>query len=770
MSFRDQYNPWSIARISQLSYSYAAAVLLAIDHFNARDAAVVPELEDLKRIECTIHFPEPTFVDSGRDRAVIFRALRDIMEAGRPVCAVLAPLQDDDVLSGLLPVLEALDIPLLVHSVESDALARGEERNIAALLSLSAAGRARAMVEYLSRRKYLADWHLPLNQETLLAEAIQAIGRDQFDLQTFLFADKPATPGTDEEEFQRQKLERMKSSGVTTIFLAIRQPYQLLALAALLEDLDMLSADYIYVLSHFLVPVRDDNAIFGLYGEQRPGSPLDKLLSGAIVFDRLDGFDFRKENEDPFWESWKRQNATQVDRLNALVPVSWLNADPDYFQVVKPSEGASFVYDSVIALGLGACAKQHLDHDFIGGEHRIPEPDGPPPGFEIPDGLLLVASREQEATEPSIVPTEAPVPPVSMNDTVTDDSTLRAENGTDVVTPGNGSGMPVAGNIPTTVTVQPFTSPASLPSLPSTTVEPTVNGEPTSLPPTPRAAELPSTSQPILNDEPTGLPPSPEPFKSPTIPAPILDDEPTPDSHTDIPIYSPNTSPTMGSSATPKSSKAPNNNHSYKPDVSPSASPSTDLSNGPTRIPSIGYSQPPSAAQSTIPSSAPTVTHSNIPSFESSTEPSNARTLIMYSDNPSLEPSIQPSHSPTPETKLPSGVTGAVLSNAPTVMHSHNPSAAQSIAPSTEPMVMHSEAPSVEQSRSPSSMPSSVPSDSPTLMHSKVPSIDPSSSPSSMPSSVPSDSPTLMHSRSHPLNRAVLHPACPALFPVIHQQ
>ena len=37
----------------------------------------------------------------------------------------------------------------------------------------------------------------------------------------------------------------------------------------------------------------DPKVLVDLYGEQQPASPLDKLLAGAIVFDRLDGFDFR---------------------------------------------------------------------------------------------------------------------------------------------------------------------------------------------------------------------------------------------------------------------------------------------------------------------------------------------------------------------------------------------------------------------------------------------------------------------------------------------
>jgi len=61
-------------------------------------------------------------------------------------------------------------------------------------------------------------------------------------------------------------------------------------------------------------------------------------ISGSVVFDRMDGFEFNyyKSNfkdTDPFMMAWKEQGKDQVRRLNKLVPLSWLNANPDYYQV-----------------------------------------------------------------------------------------------------------------------------------------------------------------------------------------------------------------------------------------------------------------------------------------------------------------------------------------------------------------------------------------------------------------------------------------------------
>ena len=338
--YEGQYNPWNAIRVTQLSYSYAAAVLLAVDHFNQRDPAVVPELADIDD-DCTIYFPEPVFLDSETDRAAAVSALWRHSENDRQTfCAALAPILEEATLA-LIPTLEALQIPVMVHSMESDWLA-AHPGDGAITMTLTSNNRARAMVEYLSSsigREFLASWVREATpgqprQDTALADALQRISEQGYDLQTFSFEDSTEPIGMNLTEFRKQRLEELKSSGVTTIFVTIQEPHELLSFAELLESLEMLSDNYVYILSPFLSPL-DEGALEMLYGEQPVDSPLDKLLSGAIVFDRLDGFEFRGE-DDPFLRAWKQRNEDQVRRLNELVPRWGLNADPDYFQAIRP--------------------------------------------------------------------------------------------------------------------------------------------------------------------------------------------------------------------------------------------------------------------------------------------------------------------------------------------------------------------------------------------------------------------------------------------------
>ena len=72
--YNDQYNPWSAPVSAQISYSYAAAVLLAIEHWNTRNATIVPKVANVEE-SCTFYFTEPKYADSLSDGSLSVRSL-----------------------------------------------------------------------------------------------------------------------------------------------------------------------------------------------------------------------------------------------------------------------------------------------------------------------------------------------------------------------------------------------------------------------------------------------------------------------------------------------------------------------------------------------------------------------------------------------------------------------------------------------------------------------------------------------------------------------
>jgi len=290
--YRDQYNPWSPTMTSKIAYSYAASALLAIDHFNDRHHSIVPELKDLADDDCTVYFPEPKYGDSQSDGGNSIKALWEMVgnrEDRFHPCAILGPLHDKATMD-MRSSLAALDIPLLAHYIENDILAMSQSESPGTIsMTLSAPGRARAMVEYLQSREYLnlASWRssFSLDQDTLLAETLERIGEEMFGLKVALFVDvQPPADVEDEAAFVRKNLQQLKDNGITTIFLtSVREPHNLPNYAIYLEQLNMLTNDYFYILPPMLVPpifgnATVNSAIDALYGELVPDSPLDKLL------------------------------------------------------------------------------------------------------------------------------------------------------------------------------------------------------------------------------------------------------------------------------------------------------------------------------------------------------------------------------------------------------------------------------------------------------------------------------------------------------------
>ena len=170
-----QYNLFSERIAKRRAQSYAAAALLAIDHFNNRVTTVVPEIASIDE-ECSVHFSRPIFVDSEATSestvAAVFQVLND-NERERP-CAVLAPLLKESGFD-VLPAVDAFDIPLLSYFNEEDAIVSQPGK---VGVTLSPHGRAHAMTTYdlLRNRGFLSVWHQDNEQETALAKAIAAFG------------------------------------------------------------------------------------------------------------------------------------------------------------------------------------------------------------------------------------------------------------------------------------------------------------------------------------------------------------------------------------------------------------------------------------------------------------------------------------------------------------------------------------------------------------------------------------------------------------------
>jgi hypothetical protein len=313
---------------------------MAIDDFNHRNSSIVSEVANIDP-NCSVYFTDPAFIDTNTDGGQAIRELYDLVDQlEEKPCAVLGTVEGQTNID-IIPAISSYDVPLISYYME-DATFVTEKGTIG--FTLSGDGRARAMVNYLKERQFLAFWYVAESErETALAEAMVQHGGADLKVEVFR---------VETDDIVTDKIKQLKDSGIKTIYFSVLKPVDLYKYAMILSEMEMLKPEYVYILPPELVPT---DFVSILYGEQLPGSPIHQLLSGALVFDRLDGFRTNPDT-DKFLASWKQQGNETVDRINSFVPKSaYYLAGPTYFQTVKPANFASYVYDAVMAVGFGAC-------------------------------------------------------------------------------------------------------------------------------------------------------------------------------------------------------------------------------------------------------------------------------------------------------------------------------------------------------------------------------------------------------------------------------
>ncbi|CAB9518514.1 Gamma-aminobutyric acid (GABA) B receptor [Seminavis robusta] len=418
------YPRWPPTLLANYAYSYMAAAQLAMDHFNARDTTVVPELSQLQ--DCAVYFPPQVVVDSGfQDTRAVMSVLtghhggliQSLKEKMRPppqrqlatlqtqrrqqqqqnppppnsdnnplhdaacpdvaglvdqllprYCAILGPRSDRSV-NQVAALTGALDIPQLLYGSQSPMAIDPTQTTSTIGVNLSVEGRAKAIVSYLQRqqgqdelqRNYLAMVYRENPLFGGLERSLREFGKDMGLKVVSVEAD--GGPGGSRLEAARKTVEKVHRTGIKTVLLALDDPADLANnYAVALQEQGMFTKDNIYLLLEEAVGTSDDS-LAEIFGMQEPNSPIDNLLNGAVVIsaaERVVNDD--TEQEDPFMTAWKTQNASMVEYLNELAPVDdttgekLFQAEPSYFQDTKPEPMASFIYDSVMAAGFGACA------------------------------------------------------------------------------------------------------------------------------------------------------------------------------------------------------------------------------------------------------------------------------------------------------------------------------------------------------------------------------------------------------------------------------
>mmetsp|Transcript_29050 Transcript_29050/g.57800 ORF Transcript_29050/g.57800 Transcript_29050/m.57800 type:complete len:1354 (-) Transcript_29050:61-4122(-) len=336
------------------AFSQMASALLAIDDFNTRNAAVIPELDDEMYRQCSVYVPKNGFVVHDHDAS--HEGLFGKSSTCSSPCAIVGPYTDEFAVK-LSAVAEAWGIPLITHGAEIPVLSGVQSPTVfRSNVDIHAMGEA--IIQFLKskgRKEYLGgiyEGKIGTDWRQAVENAAKEAG---FELQRF----KTSKISPPYDRFSPQiAMEELKS--YRTIFLALTDPYWLSLVADAAEKYKMNRGKHVYVLvipHHFEL----DEVIL----QAKSSTNVTKLMNGAALVRVIDSFMYKPilGINDPFEEHWMAQNATLIERINTINPIDrgdnrYFDAPGTYFQTNKPLRGSSFMYDAVMIALMGKCQEE----------------------------------------------------------------------------------------------------------------------------------------------------------------------------------------------------------------------------------------------------------------------------------------------------------------------------------------------------------------------------------------------------------------------------
>jgi len=210
---------------NNVGMSHASAALLAMDHFNARNATVVPELADLG--DCPVQFDLNTsrIFDTG---TYTHKAAESLLEQLPEIpCAVAGPFHDTPVLE-LSTLAAALKFPLTAHRAFSIRALANSTSPYTSQVYPDLISSAIVLAQYLfhkGRTDYVALLY-GLTETGLYRRETVTIVLDEAGIknQAFAYNSPLRSPATSEERTIRKALEAVLDSGYRTIVIAPELP------------------------------------------------------------------------------------------------------------------------------------------------------------------------------------------------------------------------------------------------------------------------------------------------------------------------------------------------------------------------------------------------------------------------------------------------------------------------------------------------------------------------------------------------------------------
>jgi len=343
---------------SNPAFTFLAAALLAAEHFNSRDASVVPELSSLGAA-CNVQIDlEHSFAfDTGTighnaSRRFIQHLSSSSQTTGALPCAIVGPYSDIPAME-LSVLASSTEIPMVVARSTNQRVVLDEFSPFTSQVWPDLFENSRLAVEFLLQRnrtdfisllytvsdnniqrRELIAWQLDFYGITWEAQPLYKVG-----------AISPL-----------ESLQRVKSRGYRTIIVCLdnyKAEFPVIAEAA--DALGMNNGDYFWFWFGYMDPVY----MYSL------NPTYQRILRGSGMVLPIEMYMLVFETEasnssDPFLQAWRSVDQGFIDRLNELNPMSedeigYEYADENFFERQRPEWGSGYLYDAVMTVGIGAC-------------------------------------------------------------------------------------------------------------------------------------------------------------------------------------------------------------------------------------------------------------------------------------------------------------------------------------------------------------------------------------------------------------------------------
>jgi Receptor family ligand binding region len=377
-------------KLNNLGYGHTAAALLAMDHFNARDESMVPELAHFKGDACSIQLDTTTsrIFDSGmnshqsaelltasilpmnadmghnEDDEDHFCRGQDNRHRRHIPCAMAGPHYD--LPAQLLSTFAlSLEVPLVVHRAYNSRVVNPYYSPYTSQVYPDQASFSDVLVSYLQyiqRDNYIALVYDIGEASLQRQESISAKMRElsiRYKSYPYHYTRQDGTGESIRPTLQLGYVfNQIKGDGYRTIVAITEYPErELPLLAEAADDAGVNGKEHVWIF------MGDLGAMSMQLIQVTPRSL--KIFVGSTMLSPIEGFHIPRaanKTEDVFSRAWRTQNASMVDRVNAAARKAvaagepgFYQGDPDYFQTIRPEAGAGFMYDAIMAVGIGAC-------------------------------------------------------------------------------------------------------------------------------------------------------------------------------------------------------------------------------------------------------------------------------------------------------------------------------------------------------------------------------------------------------------------------------